>query len=119
MNTNTTAYKASVMQARLQGADIEVRPRSSLEWRLTTVEPSWNWVKLDYRVAEHRTPIEGFAVIERGALPFSSRYASGRAMLVFATASEAADHAHLTRMDDYDIIQLREWVDPDPIEEQP
>jgi hypothetical protein len=106
-NPHSTSYKAAVMQARAEGADIEARVRGGIIWHLCTVEPAWNWVRMEYRVAEHRVPVEGYAVIEMGDAPFTSR----RALLVYHTADEARAHARSVGMDKYDVICMREVRD--------
>lgn len=45
-----TADKIKVMQAYLEGEEIEFRRNDEGEWK--TGEPAWNWVSCNYRVKE-------------------------------------------------------------------
>jgi hypothetical protein len=47
----TTKEKIEVMQAHLDGKDIECRESGEHEWEnINTKEPVWNWVHFDYRI---------------------------------------------------------------------
>lgn len=106
MNPNTTAYKAAVMQARVDGADIEVRSRNGTIWHKANVEPAWNWAAMEYRVALKREPARGYAIITHGRDP----HHHGR-LTLFSTAEQARTHASLCRVESYDIIYMQETTD--------
>lgn len=53
MNIDETKKAIEVMQAYVDGAEIETQPQNKdvEDWvTLTTVKPSWNWKTEDYRI---------------------------------------------------------------------
>lgn len=48
----TTAEKIKVMQAQMDGAAIQIRPRrrADLKWEIFPGTPDWNWSKMEYRI---------------------------------------------------------------------
>lgn len=48
-NMETTTEKIEIMQAFIEGKEIEVRERWTGEWRDATT-PTWNWLANDYRI---------------------------------------------------------------------
>lgn len=53
MDTTTTQYKIEVMQAFLEGKQIETRNYDNELWHTyLNIEPGWNWQNFDYRVKQ-------------------------------------------------------------------
>jgi hypothetical protein len=57
MSAEETKEAIKVMQAYVDGKDIEVRFKSSLvvdDWDIQTAEPKWNWSVCRYRISESK-----------------------------------------------------------------
>ena len=54
---NNTAYKIKVMQAHLDGKDVESNAYGDDCWRVA-FEPTWDWLNRNYRIKEEKPDIK-------------------------------------------------------------